>query len=118
MTKPLAATGDMVDAGNIVVIHEHGGVIKTMSQETHAKVSKLIREEKGPEVPVVRKGNTFLSEVDVMDQGDTDGFQPAKKPAKGENSMAVNYACQPCGFGRRTWEAFWEHGDTPFPGPF
>jgi hypothetical protein len=67
---------------------------------------------------VVRKGNTFLIEVDVMDQGNTDGFQPAKKPARGKDSMDVDHACQPCGFGRKTWEAFWENEDSTFPGPF
>ena len=89
-----------------------------MSQEAQAKVLKTIKEEKGPEVPVVRKGNTFLIEVDVMDQGNTDGFQPAKKPVTVKDSMDVDHACQSCGFGRRTWETFWEHEDTSFPGPF
>ena len=118
VTKPLAATSEMVDAGNLVVIHKQGGVIKTMSQEAQAKVLKIIREEKGPEVPVVRKGNTFLIEVDVMDQGNTDGFQLAKKTIKGKHSMDVDHACQPYGFGRRTWEAFWDHEDPTFPGQF
>ena len=108
----------MVDAGNLVVIHKQGGIIKTMSQEAQGRILKIIREEKGPEVPVVRKGNTFLIEVDVMDQGNTDGFQPAKKPTKGKNSMDVDHACQPCGFGRKTWEAFWEGDSSSFPGPF
>ena len=118
VTKPLAATSEMVDAGNLVVIHKQGGVIKTLSPEAQARVLKALREEKGPEVPVIRKSNTFLIEVDVMDQGNTDGFQPAKKPAKGKHSMDVDHACQPCGFGRRTWEAFWDHEDPTFPGQF
>ena len=118
VTKPFASTSEMVDAGNLVVIHKQGGIIKTMSQEAQGRILKIIREEKGPEVPVVRKGNTFLIEVDVMDQGNTEGFQPAKKPTKGKNSMDVDHACQPCGFGRKTWEAFWENEDQTFPGPF
>ena len=118
VTKPLAATSEMVDGGNLVVIHKQGGITQTMSQEAPAKVLKIIREEKGPEVPVVRRGDTFLFEVDLMDQGNADGFQPAKEVAKAIDSMDVDHACNPCGFGKRTWEAFWEHEDTSFPGPF
>ena len=118
VTKPLAATSEMVDAGNLVVIHKQGGVIKTLSQEAQARVLKILKEEKGPEVPVIRKGNTFLIEVDVMEQGNTDGFHKPKKTARNNNSMDVDHACQPCGFGKRTWEAFWEHEEQTFPGQF
>ena len=90
--KPLAAKSEIVDAGNLVVIHKQGGVVKTVTQERQARILKILNEDKGPEVPVVRKGNTFLIEVDVMDQANAEGYQPAKKPIRGKDSMDVDYA--------------------------
>ena len=79
---------------------------------------KIMREEKGPEVPVIRNGDTFLIEVGVMEQGNTEGCQKPKKTTRNNSSMDVDHACQPCGFGRKTWEAYWDNEETTFPGQF
>ena len=62
-----------------------------------------------------RKGNTFLIEVDVKDQEDTEGWSKPEKTVKSAVPMDVDhaYTCSPCGFGKRTWEAFWEYSDGP-----
>ena len=77
------------------------------------KILKILGEEDGPEVVVLRKGNTYLIKVDVMDKGgmagntdakdkiDTERFKPARKTTRGKDDMDVDYACQPCVFGRR-----------------
>ena len=38
MTKPLASVTEMVDSGNIVIMHKTGGIVKRLSRDTECKV--------------------------------------------------------------------------------
>ena len=67
ITRPLAATAEMVDAGNIVINHKDGGVIKQVTQEQLERIMRAISNEPGLEIPVYRKRNTFLIDVDIPD---------------------------------------------------
>ena len=68
ITRPLAATSEMVDAGNLVIMNKSGGLIKQLSEEDQAKVTKMIENASGPAVPVTRKGNAFHVEIEVKSE--------------------------------------------------
>ena len=58
---------------------EEGGVIKHLSKESQDKILEILKAEKGPEVPVIRKGNTFLIEVEHQTEGNTGSFSVRKR---------------------------------------
>ena len=124
VTRPLAATAEMVDAGNIVINHKGGGIIKQVTEDQLDRIMRAIHSEPGLEIPVYRKRNTFLIDVDVADpvgggeKGSTkdqgEGFQKPKKTFKpkptpmdvdrvgvGQNAWAAlsddSGVCMPCG---------------------
>ena len=55
VTRTLAATAEIVDAGNIVTNHKGGGLVKQVTEEQLARIMKAIQDEEGPEIPVYRK---------------------------------------------------------------
>ena len=85
MTRLLASTAEMVDAGNIVILHKTGGMIKQLTKEQQGEMLARIKDMTGPQVPITRKYNVFNLGVDVDD-------------------MEVDQA----GFGEKTYAAFWE----------
>ena len=68
ITRPLAATSEMVGAGNLVIMHKSGGLMEQLSEEDQHKVMKLIEKGAGPVVPVIRKGYAFHVEIEVKSQ--------------------------------------------------
>ena len=124
VTRPLAATAEVVDAGNIVINHKGGGIIKQVTEDQLDRIMRAIHNEPGLEIPVYRKRNTFLIDVDVADpvgggvkgsaKDQGEGFQKAKKTFKpkptpmdvgrigvSQNTWAVlgddSGVCMPCG---------------------
>ena len=65
VTKPLASTIEMADAGNIVITHKTGGLVKQLSPEALTRVMAAIRRETGTELEIARKESTYVPEVDV-----------------------------------------------------
>ena len=47
VTQPLAATSEMVDAGNLVVIHKQGGMIKHLSKKSQDNILEMLKAETG-----------------------------------------------------------------------
>ena len=45
VTKPLAATSEMVDGGNMVIMHRRGGVVKSVGREVEEKILKMVEKE-------------------------------------------------------------------------
>ena len=65
VTKPLASTIEMADAGNIVITHKTGGLVKQLSPEALTRVMAAIRREAGTELEIARTESTYALEVDV-----------------------------------------------------
>ena len=54
VAKPLVATADMVEAGNLVMLTKTGGVAKRLPQEIVDQIFDLIKRAPGPAVPIKR----------------------------------------------------------------
>ena len=114
VTRPLAATAEMVDAGNIVINQKGGGIIKQVTEEHLARIMKAIQAEPGLEIPVYRKRNTFLIDMDVPDpveeakkgvvEDPEGGF---KKPKKTVRARATHMDVDRVGVGEKAWAALW-----------
>ena len=68
VTKPLAAANEMVEAGNLVVLHKTGGIIKKMSHSAEKQIRDIIKAEKGPELVLQRHAGSFTFDVDVKSE--------------------------------------------------
>jgi hypothetical protein len=68
IVKPLASANEMVDAGNLIIMHREGGTIKKLSEEDMAKVLKIIHDAPGAEVPIKRHAGSFNVEVDIKEE--------------------------------------------------
>ena len=83
IVKPLASANEMVDAGNLIIMHKDGGAIKKLSSEDMAKIIKLIHDTPGAEVPIKRQAGSFNVDVDVKEeQASVSEWTMAKKPVK------------------------------------
>ena len=85
VTKNLASVMEMVDRGNWVMFNKQGGFIQTMKKEDELKVRTLLNTLKGARVPIERKGNNFVVEIQVDQKGaeekKDDGYIVPKKVA-------------------------------------
>ena len=68
ITRPLASVTEMVDSGNIVIMHKTGGVVKRWSPDTELGVRDLVKCERGPEIVLERKGGAFTFDIDIKDE--------------------------------------------------
>ena len=125
ITRPLAATAEMVDAGNNVIIHKDGGVIKQVTQDQLERTMGAVSNEPGLEIPVYRKTNTFVIDVDIPDpkgdvemgggQGDQEGgFQKPKKTVR-VNPKSAPMELDRVGLGEKPWAALWDEDSNCQP---
>ena len=83
ITKPLAATIDMCDAGNFVFMTKTGGGSKRLSKENVDRILKIIKDAPGYSMPFERKGRRFVMEITVpKDQSE---WEKPKKTFKKAN---------------------------------
>ena len=86
ITKPLASTNEMVDGGNVIIMHKAGGMIKRVSASTEADILNYIKGVLGESIPVTRRGGAFVNDVEVQERKNisADGFitPSAKKTVK------------------------------------
>ena len=68
ITRPLAATSEVVDARKLVAMHERGGIMKQMSAEDENKVTQKLENASGPMLPVTRKGHAFHVEMEIKQE--------------------------------------------------
>ena len=74
-----------MDAGNLIVLHKTGGVIKKLSLENEKRIAEIIRNQKGPEIGLQKKGGAFVFEIDVKDQ-----FEKPNKPARERSNQRLS----------------------------
>ena len=67
IVKPLASANEMVDAGNLILLHREGGAIKKLTPEDMSKILKIIRDAPGATVPIRRQAGSFNVEIDIKD---------------------------------------------------
>ena len=111
VTKPLASVDEMVEAGNLVVLHKDGGIAKRLSREVEMRIAAIIRGERGAEIALQRTKGAFVFDVDVQSD---DAFQKPKKtvkPRECNQKMEVDY-CNPTRF-----DALWDAEDDMVCGP-
>ena len=106
VTKPLAASSEMVNGGNLAVIHKQCGMIKHLNNASQDKILGTLWAEKGPEVPVIWEGNTFWIEVDMQAEGNTGLFTVHDSEREGADACRSHVESSSCGVGKKTWEAF------------
>ena len=108
VTKPLAAANEMVDAGNMVILHKTGGIVKTLSHSAEKQIRDIIKGERGPELVLQRSGGSFTFDVDVKSEESTqraaEKFEPARNTVKaqGNHKIDVDYTS------RNQFGAFWD----------
>ena len=106
VTKPLASVDEMVEAGNLVVLHKDGGIAKKLSREAEMRIAAIVRGERGAEIALQRTKGAFVFDVDVQSD---DAFQKPKKtvkPRECNQKMEVDY-CNPNSF-----DALWDDEDV------
>ena len=108
VTKPLASTIEMADAGNIVITHKFGGLIKHLSPEAMNRVMEAIKREQGAEIPESRQGSIYILEVEVPTVNTEGKGKHVTKPMEVENVDTRNrfaafwgkdeedFGCSPC----------------------
>ena len=65
VTKPLAAANEMVESGNMIVLHRTGGIAKKLTHSDEEKIRDIIKAAEGPELVLQRAGGSFTFDVDV-----------------------------------------------------
>ena len=68
ITKPLASTNEMVDGGNVIIMHKEGGMIKRVSASTEKEILDYIQRIAGESIPVTRRGGAFVIDVEVKEK--------------------------------------------------
>ena len=98
IVKPLASANEMVDAGNLIIMHRDGGSIKKLSPEDMSKVLKIIHNTPGAEVPIKRQVGSFNVEIDIKSDptGVSDWTMAKKvvKPKEQISKMEVDFICK------------------------
>ena len=97
VTKPLASTIEMADAGNIVITHKTGGLVKQLSPEAVERVMMAIKRENGTELEIARKDSTYVMEVEVPEPEIKAKRNTGVKPMEVDHVSANN-----------RWAPFWE----------
>ena len=64
----LAATAEMVDAGNLVIMHKDGGIIKQMNADQAHQVMSIANPIEGSSVPITRRTHVFNVEIDIKEE--------------------------------------------------
>jgi hypothetical protein len=116
ITKPLASVTEMVDSGNIVIMHKTGGIVKRLSPDTERKIRDLVKSERGPEIVLERKGGAFTFDIDVKDEkksaarNEDEEWKKPKNPVKpsGNRKMDVDAAAEDSG---NRYKALWNDDD-------
>ena len=106
ITKPLASVDEMVESGNLVVLHKDGGVVKKLSKEAEMRIAAIVKGEAGSGILLKRTKGAFVFDVDVQSD---DAFQKPKKtvrPRECNHKMEVDY-CNPTSF-----DALWDDDDV------
>jgi ribosomal protein S9 len=101
VTKPLASTIEMADAGNIVITHKDGGLVKHLSPEGLARVMAAIQSEVGTELVIQRKESTYVFDMEIA--------APQPKGKTVTAPMEVGHVAK----GNR-WAPFWEVEEEDF----
>ena len=88
-TKPLASTNEMVDGGNLIIMHKTGGMIKRVNASTEKDILDYIKRVDGESTPATRRGGAFVIDVDVKEKKsiDEEGFMMPKKTAKKDQGV-------------------------------
>ena len=95
VTKPLASTIEMADAGNIVITHKDGGLVKHVSLEALARVMRATQVEVGTELVIHRKESTYVFDMEIA--------TPQVKSKTGTEPMDLGHVAN----GNR-WAPFWK----------
>ena len=108
-----------------MINHKDGVVIKQVTQDQLERIMRAVSNEPGLEIPVYRKRNTFLIDVDIPDpkgdvemgggQGDQEGgFQKPKKTAR-VNPKSIPMELDRVGLGEKPWAALWDEDSNCQP---
>ena len=108
VTKPLASAFEMIENGNIVILHRTGGIVKKLSKSAEEKVRDIVKAEAGPEIVLERKAGAFKFDVEMKDGRNERPFETPKKTVKFRKSeIDVDEA----GIEKSYYDALWE--DSP-----
>ena len=89
IVKPLASANEMVDAGNLILLHREGGAIKKLTPEDMSKILKIIRDAPGAVVPIRRQAGSFNVEIDIKDDpSGVSDWNMAKKTVKPKEQLS------------------------------
>ena len=115
VTKPLAAGGEIVDAGSWIILNKKGGAIVKLDAEAKKEIEEIVKRQKNP-VPIKREKGTFVMEVWVPEPEEVkeeDDWKPARKVVRQKAvDMEVDVVEQ-----ENYWEVFWSHEPGFFQRP-
>ena len=116
VTKPLAAGGEIVDAGSWIILNKKGGAIVKLDAEAKKDIEEIVKRQKNPSVPIKRDRGTFVMEVWVPkpeEVKEEEDWKPARKAIRQKVvDMEVDGVEQ-----KNYWEAFWSHESGFFQRP-
>ena len=95
VNKPLVATIDMVEADNVVLLTKTGGVAKKISDEDLKRIMRIIKDAKGHQIRIERKGRKHVIEITVPKKENNKAqVDPGKKNKQGDR-MDVDLFLRP-----------------------
>ena len=109
VTKPLASAFEMVENGNIMILHKTRGIVKKLSRAAEEKVRDIVKSEAGPEIVLERKAGAFKFNIEVKDSRNEKGFQVPKKTVKWKKSNEMDV--DETEIEKSYYDALWE--DSP-----
>ena len=116
VTKPLAAGGEIVDAGSWIILNKKGGAIVKLDAEAKKEIEEIVKRQKNPPVPIKRERGTFVMEVWVPkpeEVKEEEDWKPARKVVRQKAvDMEVDVVEQ-----KNYWEAFWSNESGIFQRP-
>jgi len=108
VTKPLAAGGEIVDAGSWIILNKKGGAIVKLDAEAKKEIEEIVKRQNNPPMPIKREKGTFVMEVWVPKPEEVKEEEDWEPVRKGIRQKAVDMEVD--GVEQKNdWEAFWSN---------
>jgi len=117
VTKPVAAGGEIVDAGSWTILNKKGGAIVKLDMESKKEIEEIVKRQTNPPVPIRRDKGTLVMEMWIPKQEtakeEQEDWKPVRKGIRQKTlDMEVDGVEQ-----KNYWEVFWNNKSGIFQRP-
>ena len=117
VTKPLAAGGEIVDAGSWIILNKKGGAIVKLDSESKKEIEEIVKRQANVPVPIKREKGAFVIEMWVAkNEAISEEEVGWKKVQKGIRQKPVDMEVDTIEQ-KNYWEAFWNDESKIFQRP-